>query len=273
MNRFTKSMCVIGVALLSLSVVSSSFATTAFSDNFNSYTAGANLSGQGPWTATAAALTPMQVTNIATGDNAVRLGTSGQDEFAALTSGTVTPGDGNSFYFSLSLNVISAQATGDYFMHDSTPAGTTTAFFDRLHIKSTTGGFLLGIVETSGGAVVSYGTGVLTLGTTYQVVVARHFVAGALNDTLAVYVNPTDTSVELNNTAYVTKAWTSTTAENTAVSALNLRQGTAANAPAEVVDNILASTTFADVTIPEPSTVVLVGLGLVGLLGIRRRRS
>jgi len=257
-------------------------ATPVFSDNFNGYTTG-NLAGltqdalgQGPWRQTGtAAATPIQVNNVS-GNNMAALGTSGQDVYAGLPGGPITLADGDNFYIGLTLDVSAAQATGDYFLHFSSPLGTTSFFIDRLFVKSTTGGYLLGWAENSGGAVASYGTSVLSFNTSYRVVVAYHDVAGTLNDTGAVYVSPTD-PVEGNNTAYVTKAWTSTTAENETIAALDLRQGSGSAAPTLTVDNLNASTTFSDVTtftaIPEPTCLSLLGgLGLVALF-INRRRS
>ena len=109
-------------------------------------------------------------------------------------------------------------------------------------------------------------------------VVAYHDVAGALNDTGALYVNPfIDPVNEDGNTPYATKSWTSTSAENETIASLNLRQGTAASAPGLTVDDLNASLTFADVTtftsVPEPSTLSLLGgFGLLALYQIRRRK-
>ena len=76
---------------------------------------------------------------------------------------------------------------------------------------------------------------------------AYNDVAGVLNDTGVLYVNPTDLSVEANNTAYLTKTWTSTLAEGETFGAINFRQGTAANAPSVIVDDLNASQTFSEV--------------------------
>ena len=258
-------------------------ATPLFSDDFNSYSTG-NLAGltqdavgQGPWRQTGtAAATPIQVNNIS-GNNVAALGTSGQDIYAGLPGGPITLADGDNFYIGLTLNVSAAQATGDYFLHFSSPLGTTSFFNDRLFVKSTTGGYLLGWVETSGGAVASYGTSVLNFNTAYRVIVAYHDVAGTLNDTGAVYVDSADSTENIAN-AYVTKSWTSTTAENETIAALNFRQGSAANAATLTVDDLNASTTFSDVTtftavVPEPTSLSLLGgFGILAWYISRRRK-
>ncbi len=248
-------------------------ATPLFSDDFNSYVNG-NLVGQGPWLQTSTATnTPIQVT----GNQAV-LGTSGQDAYAAFSGGPITLTDGTSLYAGLTLDVAAAQAPGDYFLHFTPSVGNTSLFPDRLFAKSSGTGYVLGWVETTGGAAVpTYGTTVLNYGTSYKVVMAYNDLAGALNDTGVLYVNPTDLSVEANNTPYMTKTWTSTLAEGETFAAINFRQGTAANAPSVIVDDLNASQTFSEVAtftaapIPEPQTLALVAGGFV-LLALRFRR-
>lgn len=249
-------------------------AAPVFSDSFG-YPDGALL-GQGGWTITGTSVVnPIQVSS-----GQVALTTTGQDAYSALPGGPITLGDGDNFYIGLSLNVSAAQATGDYFLHWTPTVGNTSLFIDRLFVKSSGSGYVLGWLETAGGtlAVPSYGTAELSFDTAYRVVVAYHNVAGTLNDTGALYVNPfTDVSVELNNTPYVTKSWTSTSPENETVAALNLRQGTASSAPTLTLDDLNASKAFSEVTtftpIPEPSALSLLGgFGLLAWTLIRRRK-
>lgn len=250
------------ITLLSSAAFSmSASAAVLLSDDFT-YTSG-TLSGQGGWTATATAATPMQVSG-----NKVLIGTSGQDEYKAFTSGSMSVVNGNSIYSGLTIRVTAAQATGDYFFHLSNPVGTTSLFYQRLFARSSGGGFQLGMLEISGGTT-TWGGGVLALNTDYRVVVGWTFVAGATNDSFKVYVDPLD-YVEANNTSYLTHTWTSVTAEPTAVSAANLRQGNASNSATVTVDNLIVATTFAE-AVPEPSTALSLLLGTSALFAVRRR--
>jgi hypothetical protein len=248
-----------------LGVVSTGSAAVIFSENFDSYVNG-NLTNQGPWLATANAAGPIQVSS-----GRAQLATSGQDAYAPFSS-AVNNLDGTSFFSGLTLNVTSAQANGDYFFHLSNPAGTTSAFYSRLFARSTVGGFQLGLLDTSGtGSTTTWGTTVLSLATDYRVVVAQNFIAGSGNDTFAVYVNPVDLITEGNNSPYLTHTWTSATAETAIYAAVNLRQGSSANAAAVFVDDILISKTFSDVAaVPEPTALAILGLGGMALL-LRRR--
>ena len=111
----------------------------------------------------------------------------------------------------------------------------------------------------------------LSLGTTYRVVVDWSFVSGPLNDTFKLYVSPTD-PVQANDTPYYSTTWASTSAEPAQISAFNFRQGTAASAPAEKVDNLGVSTTFAEaLAIPEPASLAM--MAGAGLLALRTRRA
>ena len=240
-------------------------AATLFSDTFDLYTAG-DLAGQGPWLQNGSSTaTPVQVNN-----GRVWLGTSGQDLNAPLSS-PLTLVDGTTFYIGATINLSAAQSAGDYFLHWS-PATSSTIYISRLYAKADgAGGFLLGYVETSGtGASLTYGTQSLSFNQDYRVVVAYDVVSGAVNDTARVYVNPTDWNVEGNNTPYLSDVWNSASAESTVFGAINLRQGSAANAPTLSLDNLAVATTFVEV-VPEPSSLALAGLGLLSFILWRRK--
>jgi len=233
-----------------------------YSTNFSTYASG-GLTGQNGWTQTGTVTAnPIQVA----GGEAV-LGTSGQDAYAAFAPSAPVVA-GTTLYFSATLKVTSAQAAGDYFFHVSDPAGNTSNFYGRVFAKSFGSGFLLGMSPNT--STATYGSSVLNFNQTYQVVVAWDFVSGALNDSFSLFVDPNSTN-RGDLTSYVSAAFASGAEPTTKVSAINLRQGTAASAPGILLATLAAGSTLADVgVVPAPGAMAL--LGVAGLVGMRRRR-
>jgi PEP-CTERM motif len=262
-----QKLLLLGVGVVSTTLFSAR-ANVVFSDDFGSYTAG-NLVGQGPWTITGTSVVnPIQVSS-----GAISLTTTGQDAYANFSS-SVANATGGNIFVGLTLDVTSAQATGDYFVHMVQTGGNTSGFYDKIWAKATTGGYLLGFQDTSG--TVVFGSVALTLGTTHRVVLEEDFVSGDKNDTFELYVDPTDTSVAANNTPYASGTWSSALSELASYGAINLRQGTTTVAPAETIDNLDVGTAFSDVStgiVPEPSTLALLTLGGLSAVGFAFRRK
>jgi len=232
----------------------------------------ANAVGQNGWAQTSsAATTPIQYNSTL---GAAVIGTSGQDIYKAFTT-QAPKTDGTSLFARLDFKITAVQAPGDYFFNVSDPVGTASNFYGRLFAKAAESGFILGIQTTSGtSSATVWGSSILDLNQSYTAVVAWDFVGGALNDTMAVYVNPLSDN-RSNLTAEVTSNWLSTTGAEpaSAISAVNLRQGNALNAPTVNATYISVGSTLGDVgIIPEPSSSVLMILGAAGLVGVRSLR-
>lgn len=253
---FLRQMRNLAIAASILSAGSACHAALVFSDDFNSPDGpllGTVADIGGTWTITGAStVNPLQIVS-----NAVPLTTTGQDGYAAF-SAPVPATSGTSIVTTVDLNVSAAQATGDYFLHLSDPVGTTSNFYQRLFARSTDDGYTLGLLDTSGtGSATTWGTTVLSFNTPYSVAVTWNFVEGPTNDTF---------ELDVDGSSYLTHAWTSVLAEPTEVGAVNLRQGTASSAPTLTIDNLQVS------AVPEPGTLALAGLGLLGVVASRRRR-
>jgi hypothetical protein len=243
------------LALLTLSLATNaSVAATVFSEDFSTNGAllGSTPDTGGNWT-----ITGTSVVNPLTGANGVLdVLTTGQDSYAAFSSQAPTTG-GTSLSMSFQLNVTAAQATGDYFLHLSDPAGTTSNFYNRIYAKSSTnaGFYQMGIASTSGtGSVITYG-GDLALNATVVVSSLWTFVDGLANDTFSLTVG--------GGTYLSGYTWTGNAEPTAFVSAVNIRQGTGSNAPTLTIDNLTVE------TIPEVSSSLLM---LSAALGLMRRR-
>lgn len=174
---------------------------------------------------------------LPTTGGSVALTTSGEDVNRALST-TVNSG---SVYASMLVNVSVAQAAGDYFFHlGGATIGST--FNNRVFVRSTTGGFQLGL--TKGNETPTYGATVYSLNTTYLIVLKYTLVSGTANDVSNLFVEPALGQTE--PTATLTQSSTAT--DLTTVGTVALRQGTAANAPTLRVDYLRVGTTWASVT-------------------------
>lgn len=239
-------------------------AQVVFSNDFGTGYTDGNLVGQNGWTITSTATNnPLQVTN-----SQAIVGTSGQDAWNAFGT-AITNADhvGGYTLTTIALSLDSAQATGDYFFHLSSPTNTTGNFYQRLYARSTNTGFQFGISVSSTNATngLIWGSSILNFSNTYSAVLKWDFLSGGSNDVISLFIDPTgDIST---NIAYVTATWG--TAEPTTLAAANFRQGSAANAPVVRVDSITVE------VVPEPSTYALLALGAAGFAGyvIRRRRN
>ena len=265
---------VLGFLIVAFSVSTSKAANYLTVDFSTGYTVG-NLAGltqdavgQNGWAQTGtAATTPIQYSSTLGG---AVINTSGQDIWKPLTSAAPNTA-GTSLLSRIDFKITAAQATGDYFFNVSDPAGTASNFYQRLFARSTTGGFNLGIMTTSGaGSATVYGTSVFNFNQAYTAVLGWNFVTGTLNDTMNLYVNPTS-NIRANLTAEVTSNWLTTTAEPTAtISAVNLRQGNASNAASAVISSLSVGDSLASVgVVPEPSSSMLMVVGVAGLIGLR----
>ncbi len=152
--------------------------------------------------------------------------TTGEDDnrtFASQSSGPL--------YFAALVNLSSAQATGDYFMHFK---NSSTGFAARVFARNSSGNLQFGISTSS---AATWSTTNFSLGTTY-LVVAKHDMSTGASD---IYVL---TSCE--STEPVTPLATATGTAVTPIVGIAIRQGNAANAPAGTIDGIRVANNWAD---------------------------
>lgn len=178
-------------------------------------------------------------------------------------------------FYSTVLTMTTLPGTGGaYFMHlGDTDSGVDTDFFARLFVKAVGSGYQIGIrnrslQENPSDYPVVYDDSVtLELNTAVAVVVKFDF--ETLQSTL--WINPVDeSSHSVTDTFEVAFAGL-----DQSLSRIALRQ--ASGIGNSLIDQISVGTTFEDVfvAVPEPATLVLIGLGAAGLLAraVRRRNG
>ena len=193
---------------------------------------------------------------VSSGQAIVQHGIPSEDAntvFTAQTSGTV--------YFSLDFLVqdLGAPYSGsdaEYFTHFTAGASHVA----RLYVAtpSGSGDFTVGIANSSSSAVASWATD-LSFDTVYLAVVAYDID----NNATSLWIDPSsegDTSIDsVSGTASLT------------ISKVGLRQSDSSQNETITVDNLVVATIFDEVIgVPEPTSLLLGALGLLGLL--RRRR-
>jgi hypothetical protein len=272
MKKFILTLVAIAA---SSAAVNAQTATTVFSNNFGTnYTDGdligpvgtvANTVGQNDWAQTGNFTSGNPIT-ISNGQAVLPSGSTGQDAWKAFDTIVDATTSGGYLITTINFSLTNVpSATGDYFFHLSSPAGTTSTFFQRLFARSAVGGFELGISGGSSATGAGFGSTVLSLNTSYEAVIKWDFVSGTLNDVLSLYIDPTD-PVLTNNAVYASTNFLTT--EPTTVAAANLRIGSSTSTVGALVDSIEVS------VVPEPSTYALLALGAAGLGAhvVRRRR-
>jgi len=165
----------------------------------------------------------------------VRLTNNGQDVYKQFDSVNT-----NSVYISFLVSVDSAQATGDYFFA-LLPSTSTTLYTMRTFIKSTAGGFQIGVSKSTEAA--TYAAGTYSFGTTYLVIAKYTFNTGTTtDDQLSIFVlSGAIPGVEPSPTiGPITAA--ATDAVN--ISRMVLRQGSAANASTLDIDGFTVFRTW-----------------------------
>jgi hypothetical protein len=251
MKSFTKFACVIAVA--AFAAVQARAAILA-QDDFN-YPDGdlVTVSG-GTWTSFSGT-TPL---NVASGQ-AVVTGANSMDDQIMLSGG---PHTSDALFASFDVTLSAVGSGGAYFalFKDS---GTT--FLSKVFATNVAGNVQLGITaQANNPASGALWSPTFAVGTTHKIVVELDQTSGwPATSTLWVDpVNQFSTSIQAADTPFPT---------NVAIVAFGLRQSNSQQGT-QLIDNLIVGTSFADV-IPEPSTMLLVGTGLVGMLALRRRRS
>jgi hypothetical protein len=181
---------------------------------------------------------------------AATLAVSGQD----IKKDFPTPITTGKLYATFMVKITSSSATGDYFCGFTSGSGGTNynlRFYVRTDTVTTKLAF--GIGRSSGTPVV-YSAGTYALNTTYLITVVYEYVTGATNDVCSFYVHPTTVTAVEPAAAALTGVYNGAVGtDGTDITAFYLRQGTAANAVASVIDGIHVGTTWASTFSPATS--------------------
>lgn len=208
-----------------------------------SYATNSELLNQGGWLVTgtnsAAPLITVTASSI-TYDGYVGSGvgnevtlTNGQDLYKNFTAKTT-----GSIYASFLVNVSSAPANGDYFLHFGPTDMAASAYIGRTFVKAAGDGkIVFGLMQASSGSTTYLET-TYNINTTYLIVL-KHQIT---EKTSSITVNPTTTTEP-------TTGWLSNNTGNNStanIGSIGLRQPSASAALTAKLDGIRISTTWAD---------------------------
>ncbi len=210
-----------------------------------SYAPGTLLTGTGNWAAHSGAGTNA-IATAGSGltyagypgsgvGNAATMTTSGEDDHTTAAF-SITSG---SAYAAFLVNVSAAQTSGDYFFH---LYQSTTLFYGRVFCKNAGTDVNFGVTRGSGTA--NYSATPFAKSSVHLVVVKYTFVAGALNDTADLWVDPVISDTEPAPLASATDV---ASAEATSIIGVALRQGSASNASTQIVDGVRVGTSWTEV--------------------------
>lgn len=253
-------------------------------EDFSGYANG-NLVPQNGWTQLGATATlPLQVAGGTVPIPGAQ-GADNQDAYHNLSaSGGVIPAPGagtTTVYMGLKMSVQSAPTVDfsttnpSYFAASYTGDNAGGFANERLYASASGAGFVLS-AKVTGQSGAPFGTGstVLNYGELYNVIVRADMNAGAGNDTVSIYVNPTSGDVN-SETPYVTVG-VGTGTDPSGIGSFVLSQfenATTLNAGV-TLNSIVVADKFAQAAmIPEPASIVLLGLASLALVGRRRRRG
>ncbi|HLX69463.1 MAG TPA: PEP-CTERM sorting domain-containing protein [Verrucomicrobiae bacterium] len=250
----------------------SAHASLLFTDGFN-YTAGSNLGGN---------INPGNATAWTGGNAALQIGSSGLSYpgFQGLGGNDLIYTSGSTA--TTSLNTFSTVTSGSIyysFLIDATTLPTANNYITSLN-PGTTGpggsgdsmavyvgangsGWKIGVRNGNSGA--AYENTVLQLNTTYLIVAELTL---GTTPTVSLYLDPFPGMAQPGTP----NATQTGTVAATSVDDVGFKAQSAATAGAFLIDDISLGTTWADVTVPEPSPIALAGLGVAGLFWVRRRR-
>jgi PEP-CTERM motif len=256
-------------ACVGVLVIQSAQATLLFSEAFN-YDAAVGLGGQvnpGNNTAWSSAASGLSIGsgNLTysglpdQGGNELSIvngsATTSINTYANQTSGQV--------YYSFLLDVITTNASNAYITSlnpgTTPPGGSADALAVYLYQNNTLG------IRTAGASTTHPAT--LSLDTTYFVVVDYDFTANTGSGGVNLWLNPVPGGSQPAPTASLAGNGSVTAIDDVGFKAQSTASGNF------LIDNLLIGTTWADVTpTPEPSTLALAGLGMLGLVLARRKR-
>lgn len=266
------------LAAFSATLVASSHAALFLNDDFATFNSG-DLVGQNGWTqlGTTASSLPLQVS---AGSVVIPAGQTAdnQDALKNFTTPFLPPASGtSSLFIGVQLNLSYAPAANSsYFL----AAYDATGGFANIRVAakdSGTGGFLLGgRVTGQAGYPFAFGTVALSYNTVHNVIIEADLVAGAQNDVMKIFVDPTSTDLA-SLTPYATSTYTTGTGTDpTQLTAFLISQyasATTTNVGA-LIGKVVAGDTYSEVltVVPEPSSLAVFGVGAVIIAFLRRRQ-